>query len=341
MSDKSDYWDSSSQSINFWIYYPNKGAPIAFAALFLISGLWHTYQTLKYKSSRVTWLYPWAASIFVAAFITRAIGAYQRDNLNILIASTVLIYAAPPVYEAANCIILGRVLYYIPYHSPLHPGRVLTTYLGIDVLVEALTGVGAPRIANYDQPYDWRNVGYILFKVSLCLFVVLIIGFLSVAIYFHRRCLQAGVLSKDVRTVLYTLYLSSFFVCVRNLFRLVSIFQSNPVKAAPETFHEPYFWIFEATPMLLNTFLLNIYPPAKYLPRDNKIYLAHDGKTELRGPGWEDKRFWLWTILDPFDIAGLVRGRDKETKFWEVGEQQAGIIPIESKTDENRGKEGV
>jgi hypothetical protein len=69
--------------------------------------------------------------------------------------------------------------------------------------------------------------------------------------------------------------------------------------------------------MLLNTYLMNVYPPAKYLPADHKIYLATDGKTELEGPGAVDKRHFLLTLFDPFDVVGLVKGRDAKNRFWE------------------------
>ena len=69
--------------------------------------------------------------------------------------------------------------------------------------------------------------------------------------------------------------------------------------------------------MLLNTYLLNIYPPAKYLPPNHKIYLAVDGKTELEGPGMVDKRHLLLTIVDPFDFHGLITGKDNKNKYWE------------------------
>ena len=69
--------------------------------------------------------------------------------------------------------------------------------------------------------------------------------------------------------------------------------------------------------MLLNTFLLNIYPPAKYLPANQKVYLAVDGKTEVEGPGMVDKRPFLASLFDPFDIIGLVTGKDNKNRFWE------------------------
>ena len=69
--------------------------------------------------------------------------------------------------------------------------------------------------------------------------------------------------------------------------------------------------------MLLNTYLMNVYPPAEYLPADHKIYLATDGKTELEGPGAVDKRHFLLTLFDPFDVVGLVKGSDAKNRFWE------------------------
>ncbi len=68
--------------------------------------------------------------------------------------------------------------------------------------------------------------------------------------------------------------------------------------------------------MLTNSVLLNARHPARYLPRSNKVYLAEDGVTEIEGPGYEDRRFFLLTIFDPFDLIGLIKGTDKE-KYWE------------------------
>lgn len=50
----------------------------------------------KYHSFKVTGLLPWSASLFVAGFILRAIGAFgNTENLGIYIASTVLLLAGP------------------------------------------------------------------------------------------------------------------------------------------------------------------------------------------------------------------------------------------------------
>jgi len=133
-------------------------------------------------------------------------------------------------------------------------------------------------------------------------------------VVFHRRCIAAGVFTRNVKVVLYVLYLSGFLITIRNAFRTASFFYPPDSVANGD---EVLFWVLEALPMLTNSVLMNIYPPMKYLPKNYLTYLAVDGKTELEGPGMVDKRPFLATLVDPFDIIGLVTGQDNKHKFWE------------------------
>ena len=63
--------------------------------------------------------------------------------------------------------------------------------------------------------------------------------------------------------------------------------------------------------------ILHFLHPGKLLPVSNKVYLALDGETEKLGPGWADKRHFLITLFDPFDLVGLIRKRDSKERFWE------------------------
>lgn len=49
----------------------------------------------RYKSWRITLLIPWGALLMVAGFIMREIGAFDIENLGILIASIVLLLSGP------------------------------------------------------------------------------------------------------------------------------------------------------------------------------------------------------------------------------------------------------
>ena len=100
---------------------------------------------------------------------------------------------------------------------------------------------------------------------------------------------------------------------------------------SPIVRYEWFFWVFEAMLMVINTFLLNVRHPAMFLPRNNKIYLAQDGVTEIEGPGYENKRHFLLTLVDPFDLVGLIKGRDKSSKYWEEQEEM-GISALNVQT---------
>jgi hypothetical protein len=82
----------------------------------------------------------------ISGFAVRLAGAYNTDNLAYLVASSVLIMSGPPVYALINYLILSRILYYVPHLAPLHPGRVATTFVGLDGVCEVLIGQGVWRM---------------------------------------------------------------------------------------------------------------------------------------------------------------------------------------------------
>ncbi|CDM33896.1 hypothetical protein CBS147339_7699 [Penicillium roqueforti] len=316
---------SSYQEGSLWFYAPNKGAAIAFAILFAISGGIHAYQSFKYKSWKVTGLLPWSALLFTGGFITRTIGAFgQWGNIGVYIASTVLLLAGPPVYEGANFFILGRILYYIPYHSPIHPGRVFTTFIALGVAIESITANGAARVASSNSSVSSQNIGKALLKAALIMQIVLMTGFVALAGRFHFNCARGGVLNHKIKHALLVLYCSCTLITIRTIYRTVEYFTAASLNAytdleniSPVLKQEWYFWIFEVVLMYSNTTLLNVFHPMRWLPRSNKIYLAEDGVTEIEGPGYDDPRHWLQTFVDPFDIYGLIVSRGKKEKYWE------------------------
>ncbi|KAK0502717.1 hypothetical protein EDD18DRAFT_1345536 [Armillaria luteobubalina] len=302
-----DYVDGS-----YWYHAPNKGAPIAFAILFGISGIIHAYQCFKYRCWKVSGVLPWAATLFVGAFVVREVGAYNYDNRGVFIASTV-IFLTPrnPVYEGANYFLLGRILYYVPDNSPLHPGRVVSTFVGIDVVQDEIDLRKSPLKA-----------AFLLQIVSMCTFV-------AITARYHYRCYKTGTLPNNLRTVLIVLYISCTLITVRTIYRTAEYFEATSLNVYADVLHistllkrEFYFWVFEAMFMFLNTVLLNAFHPSRFLPVNNKIYLAQDGVTEIESPGYEDKRHFVWTLFDPFGVVGIITKRGEPEKFWENGKEQ-------------------
>lgn len=186
-----------------------------------------------------------------------------------------------------------------------------------------ITANGASLSANTSNPKDVQDTGEALLKAALILQLALMVGFVSVAGRFHYNCARAGVLNKTVKRPLYVLYTSCTLITIRTVYRTVEYFTAASLNVtdidgiSPVLKDEWFFWIFETLVMFVNTVLLNTLHPMRWLPRSNKIYLAEDGVTEIEGPGYDDRRPFLLTVFDPFDVVGLIRTRGKKEKYWE------------------------
>jgi RTA1 like protein len=310
-----------------WSLYPygipNRGAANFFYAIFFSSCVMHLVQLFQFGIARYSALLPWGAALYTAGFVLRQVSSFHNQDLGLYIASTVLLYAAPPVYAAVNYLVLGRVLHYVPSKSPIHPGRVVTTYLALDLLVEVLTGQGGWRIADYQDP-DNVNIGKALIETSLILQVVLYISFVALQTAVYRRCAKDGVKSLKFRYSMRIMFISTAFILIRSTYRVIDAFLGYQGYTAS---HEWCLYVFDATPLLLNSWMLNIWHPSVFLPPSSRVYLGADGVTERMGPGWTDKRPFLATLFDPFDIAGIISKRDHRTRFWEEEDKHPLFAP--------------
>jgi hypothetical protein len=228
--------------------------------------------------------------------------------------------------ELANYNVLGRILYYCPKYSPIHPGRVITTFALISAVVEALNGNGASYSSNQSLSKDKQDMGRALLKAALCIQVFVITAFVFLAGYFQWKVRRAGIKNANMTNAMTTLYISTALLFVRTIYRVVEYFGLadhyfgpglDPNTLTPLIRYEWFFMFFEGTLMLVNQVMLNVRHPRHYLPKSTKVYLADDGVTEITGPGYKESRPWLVTFIDPFDIYGMIKGKDSKKKFWE------------------------
>lgn len=304
-----------------------------------------------YKAWRVTGYHPFCAALFAAGFAARSYGAFNFDDIPAYITGTILVYAAPyvssaaplklqhkanpphrPILELANYHILGRIMYYVPYCAPLHPGRVLTTFGSLSFLVEVLNGIGVAWLTRPDGKEEFTKIGDALTKASLLLQLGVITMFCILAALFQLRCNRAGVgRKKQLLIPLVTMYVSMGLILVRTVYRVVDHFAVDvlhrtrgggldPMELSPVIRYEWYFYVFEAVLMLVNTFMWNVLHPMRFLPANHHIYLSKSGHTELEGPGWEDSRPFIATWIDP--LGFFMKGSDKEVPFWEKDENK-------------------
>ncbi|ROW07406.1 hypothetical protein VMCG_03720 [Cytospora schulzeri] len=316
----------------YWFYAPDKGAPVFFAAAFLASGIYPTLAGLPLQL---------LAGVMALRIVCRPLhwrfhhernGAFDYEDLVAYIVSQCLVYAAPPLYQGANYSILGRILLYVPQ---MHPGRVWCTFSGLALLIECISGLGASYTSNPSLPQSTQDSGKALTKAALILQVIIVNLLLFLAVTFHRCCLKAGIHKKKhqrrAADVVYqhradrgpTIYRVVEYYGAVNLHYTVGMDADGfPL----EIKYEWLFYVFEATLMLCNAYLWNIRHPQKYIPKSTKVYLDQDGVTEVKEPDFKNTKSKLASMVDPFDLAGLVKGRDHNNRFWENIEVETGPL---------------
>ena len=313
---------SNPTSDNLYAYKPSTILPIIFAVLVGWSVAVHFIQNFYFRFWRITFFLFWGGLCFTVGWVLRAIAAHNPGNSELYIAQTVFIYAAPPIYAAAEYNILGRLMYYLPMHAPLNPAMVKYFFIYIGALVEALTAAGAARMATNDVGSDQYKNGGILLAISTTLQGAVELGFVSFVVLMHQRAKRAGMLSRNVKIVCLTLYGCSALILFRSVFRAVEAF--TQYASTCEDFYcgsivkkEWYLYALEAAPMVLYTVWFNVLHPGRYLPKETKRYLDVDGKTERLGPAWVDERPWYAIAADPFNWLQDDRSGSQRTRFWE------------------------
>ncbi|KAK1579627.1 uncharacterized protein LY79DRAFT_563841 [Colletotrichum navitas] len=311
-----------------WFYDPNKIAPIVFAAVFGASGLVHAWQCYRYKCWKLTGWAVAGAAAYCGSFVARAFGAADYKDLTAYVVHFNFVFAAPPLFELLNYGVLARVAYYLPYHCPIHPGRLKTTFTTLATIIEVLGGYGAYYASKRNEPEGEQAIGRGCLLASLILQTILIAVFLGLTSVFHARVRRARtVRGSGPNSVIWVLYASSALILARTVFRVVDIvnlaafdpeqndFDPSLVPAVVR-FEWP-FYVFEASIMLVNQLMLHVAHPRRHLPENNAVYLAQDGMTELKGPGFKDNRNWCLILMDPLDFIGLFKRTDKSMNFWQ------------------------
>ncbi|MCJ1296121.1 hypothetical protein MMC34_007686 [Xylographa carneopallida] len=317
---------AQAQGWSLYPYDPIKPLPITFAVIIFLVASVQIYQCLaKYRWRRFYATMTIASATWIAGFACRAMSIYHVQSVGPFIAQYILLFVGAPLYAGAEYFILGRVLAYVPYYSPIHPGRVLSTFILLDAVVEALAANGAATYA-VSKTLQARDAGLIRIELALILQCCLEVCFFLLVVLVEIRCRRARRFPSNIRTICYVLYVTSAMMLVRCIFRAIDGFESadcafdDPGCAVVDRYEWP-FWVFEVANITLYVVVLAIFPPGKYLPHNDKVYLdpVEEG-TERIGPGYAqaDKRNILVTILDPFDLGAVVLGKTKAVdKFWE------------------------
>lgn len=165
-------------------------------------------------------------------------------------------------------------------------------------IVEALNGLGVAFTSNPSSSPSTQELGSNLTKASLAFQLSVVLSCFILAALFYRGCVKSGIHNRNIKTSLVVLSFSMFLVLVRCIYRLVEHTGNvrliiddlkSMERLTPLLRYEWYFYVFEATAMLLNSAIWNVWHPGRYLPRHHNVYLSVDG-VEMRAEDHSDDR---------------------------------------------------
>jgi len=249
-----------------YLTQPTKGPSSVFAILFAISGGLHIFQNSKYKSWAILWLLPCSSIVFAAGFISNEYNAFHPEPGNQAAPSQGLLYSGVPILLASLYLVLlhlmvTQTLFSKHFHSVI--------WFMVALLISAIISLTAQATSNLfnpkASPATIRSDLAIL-KAGLVLLLFSNASFFGILGWFHRRCHTGGVFhenaNRKTKILTLTLYAASTLILVRNIFRVVQIF-SSPHSHAWRT--EAFFWVFDATPLVVCSLLLNAMHPGKFM----------------------------------------------------------------------------
>ena len=201
------------------------------------------------------------------------------------------------------------------------------------LVVEALNALGVSLSANPSSGSTQQSIGRNMTIAAITMQLIIILAFVSLAFIFYRRCQNVHVHSRSVKTMLTTLYMSMALIFARCVYRLVeqtghtqkdlddleSLRQLNPLFR-----FEVFFYIFEATLMLVNSIIWNVWHPGRFLPQHDHVYLGPDG-TEVVGDKDEDNRPTWAKVTNVVTFGIMYRRKALPHQFQELAERPSTV----------------
>jgi hypothetical protein len=226
--------------------------------------------------------------------------------------------------------------------------RVLATFGGLMAFVEVLNALGVALASNAKGGSRTTALGAHLTVAAISIQLVAILIFVALAGMFYLRIQKASLSAPNANTMIFTLFASMALICIRSIYRLVEhagpsnidISDIDALRAlSPLYRYEAFFYVFEASVMLANSALWNIWNPGRFLPSNHRIHLTREGG-EVEGPRDPDKRSVLIKTLNLLTFGlmfqrkrmnyanqELSEDRSQDGTSWKYSAQQPFIQP--------------
>ncbi|KAJ3147926.1 hypothetical protein HDU89_005000 [Geranomyces variabilis] len=249
----------SSADRNLYHFDPSIGGAVFACLSFAVVSVAHIFYMHKYRTA-----YMWPMAVGgIMELLGYAIRLYSRTQVSAAgpyAGQQVLIIVAPVFFAAANYVILGRIIRNVgPKYSFISARWLSGLFVTADCFSFLVQSSASGMLVSAKSPSsaDMANrllIGGLLIQVvSFTLFIIL-------AIAFHYRA-NDKVEAFEWKTLMYALYLSSLFILVRSVFRVIEFSDGFD---GPIATNEPLMYVFDFTLMLLAcSVFLGVHPGAK------------------------------------------------------------------------------
>ncbi|KAL5603268.1 hypothetical protein FOBRF1_010801 [Fusarium oxysporum] len=254
---------------SFYRYEPSTAAAVIFVVLFSITTIIHVFQLIKTK----TW-YMLAFCLGgiseIAGYIGRAINSTEDPGcwtLGPYVVQSVLLLIAPALMAASIYMILSRVILLTEgeVHAVIRRRWLTKIFVVGDIISIELQSAGGSMMSGANEGNNLMKIGeYVI--IGGLFFQLAIFGiFIVVVSVFHRR-MNRSPTNKSLepsirwRHYLTTLYITSGFIWVRSLFRVIEYLDGNDGYLMRT---EAFMFVFDATLIWIVMIWMNWYHPSE------------------------------------------------------------------------------
>ncbi|EXA32874.1 hypothetical protein FOVG_16020 [Fusarium oxysporum f. sp. pisi HDV247] len=254
---------------SFYRYEPSTAAAVIFVVLFSITTIVHVIQLIKTK----TW-YMLAFCLGgiseIAGYIGRAINSTEDPGcwtLGPYVVQSVLLLIAPALMAASIYMILSRVILLTEgeVHAVIRRRWLTKIFVVGDIISIELQSAGGSMMSGANEGNNLMKIGeYVI--IGGLFFQLAIFGiFIVVVSVFHRR-MNRSPTNKSLepsirwRHYLTTLYITSGFIWVRSMFRVIEYLDGNDGYLMRT---EAFMFVFDATLIWIVMVWMNWYHPSE------------------------------------------------------------------------------
>ncbi|KAL2069856.1 hypothetical protein VTL71DRAFT_14535 [Oculimacula yallundae] len=304
--DKNGYVPEWACDANY-SYYPSLAAAIVFAIAFGICLFLHIFQAIRYSKKKLCWVLIMGILWEFASFSIRSIGTRHQQVTAYAFVSQILVLLAPMWINAFVYMVLGRMIYFfVPAQQifRIKGIKIAKIFVWLDV-VSFLTQVSGGVLIEPSNSAKTQMMGIHIYMGGIGFQELCILLFTAIATRFAttmRRLerSQGATSSTQIldgkpqwRTLLYVLFAALILITVRIIFRMVEFASGLDPAKNPIPYHEAYFLVLDALPMLIAGVLFNIVHPGRILRGEGSEFpkgLSRREKKEIKRMKKEEKR---------------------------------------------------